>query len=427
MTNDPQTNEARRECHFSADEIRQFLDALHMKIVIAPDSFKGSLSSFEVCKSIQEGLSMALPGSSIVSVPMADGGEGTLDALVQATGGRKVEHTVTGPLGDPVKACFGVLGDGETGIVEMAQASGLTLIPEKMRNPLLTTTYGVGELIAACINEGCKHIIVAIGGSATNDGGAGMAQALGARLLDQGGKEIGFGGGELIRLSRIIVDDMLPQIRKGDVSVVVACDVDNPLTGPRGASAVYGPQKGATPEMVKMLDAALSHYANVIRRDLGKQVDSIPGAGAAGGLGAGLIAFLDAKLKRGIEIVIEATRLEESIRDADLVITGEGRIDGQTAFGKTPFGVAKVAARNNVPCIAIGGGIEEGAESLYGHGIKALFSIVRKPMTVDDAMGQAAALLRDTARAIGCVLKIGAEMGNGAGREKTRVLKQVSF
>ncbi|HHY46660.1 MAG TPA: glycerate kinase [Firmicutes bacterium] len=378
-----------------------------MKIVVAPDSFKGSLSSLEVANAIAEGLRAAIRGVEVVTVPMADGGEGTVEAMVLATGGRMLEAEVTGPLGDKVRARFGILGDGKTGVVEMAQASGLPLVPPEKRNPMVTTTFGTGELIHACIKAGCRDIILAIGGSATNDGGAGMAQALGAHLLDRDQKEIGFGGGELRRLDRIIVDDMLPEIRRGEVSVVVACDVDNPLTGPRGASAVYGPQKGATPEMVEILDAALAHYAEIIRRDLRKDVNDLPGAGAAGGLGAGLVAFLNASLRPGVEIVIEAVGLDNMVRDADLVITGEGHIDFQTAFGKTPLGVAKVANRHHVPCVAIAGGIGKGVEVLYERGIQAIIGITRKPMPLEEAMTRAEELLRDTAYTVGAIFLAG--------------------
>jgi len=280
-----------------------------MRFVIAPDSFKGSASAREVAQAIAEGLKAALPDAVCDLVPMADGGEGTVDALVAATGGRIVSVRVTGPLGEPVDAFFGVLGDGKTAVIEMAAAAGLHLVPPEKRNPMVTTTYGVGELMRAALDAGCRRLIIGIGGSATNDGGAGMAQALGVRLLDEKGDEIGFGGGALERLARLDLSDFDRRIWEAEI--LVACDVTNPLTGPNGASAVYGPQKGATPEMVRQLDANLRHYAAVLRRDLGVEVETVAGAGAAGGLGAGLLAFCRAQLRRGVELVIHAVRLPE--------------------------------------------------------------------------------------------------------------------
>ncbi len=273
------------------------------KVVVAPDSFKGSLTARQVCEAAEEGLHRVWPEAEVVSVPMADGGEGTVQSLVDATSGRIISIDVAGPMGEPVTAFFGVLGDGVTAVIEMAAASGLPLVPVGRRNPLVATTRGTGELIASALDMGCRRFIIGIGGSATNDGGAGMAQALGMRLLDARGVEIGPGGAELARLARIDASGLDP--RAAQSGFVVACDVDNPLTGPRGASAVYGPQKGATPEMVEMLDGALRNLAAIVQRDLGVDVDGIPGAGAAGGLGAGLMAFLGASLKRGIEIVVE--------------------------------------------------------------------------------------------------------------------------
>ncbi|MFQ5810083.1 MAG: glycerate kinase, partial [Armatimonadota bacterium] len=289
-----------------------------------------------------------------------------------------------GPLGQTVEATFGLLGDGETAVIEMAAASGLPLVPSDKRNPLVTTTYGTGQLILSALERGRKRLIIGIGGSATNDGGAGMAQALGARLLDAEGREMGQGGGELAKLHSIDASAMTPLLT--DARVQVACDVTNPLCGPEGASHIYGPQKGATPEMVHQLDANLAHYAGLIRRDLGKEVGEIPGAGAAGGLGAGLVAFCDAELKPGIELVIDAMKLEQRMRGAKLVITGEGKIDAQSAFGKTPMGVAELAKRLGVPVAAIGGAIGEGAELLYEHGVGLIVPTVDRPMSLEEAM-----------------------------------------
>ncbi|MGB3958921.1 MAG: glycerate kinase, partial [bacterium] len=288
-----------------------------MRIIIAPDSFKGSLTAAEVAASIERGVKRVLPQAETIPVPLADGGEGTVDALVSATGGRLVTKEVTGPLGERVKASYGLLGDGETAVIEMAAASGLPLVPLEKRNPMLTTTYGTGELILAALDEGCRRIIIGIGGSATNDGGAGMAQALGVKLLDEEGLDIPYGAAGLARLDRIDISSL--DRRLAQVEVLVACDVDNPLTGPRGAARVYGPQKGADPQMVEELDQILGRFAAIILRDLGKDVKDIPGAGAAGGLGAGLMAFLNGRLAPGVELVLAAVKLEERIqKGADL-------------------------------------------------------------------------------------------------------------
>jgi glycerate 2-kinase len=379
-----------------------------MKVIIAPDSFKESLSALEVANAIEKGFRDIFPEAEYVKIPMADGGEGTVQSLVDATGGRIVKTEVTGPLGDRVKAFFGVLGDGKTAVIEMAAASGLHLVPSEKRNPLVTTTRGTGELILAALDEGAEHIIIGIGGSATNDGGAGMIQALGGRLLDRHGQEIGLGGGSLSELADIDLSGL--DVRLKHVKIEVACDVDNPLTGPKGASAVFGPQKGATPEMVATLDKNLHHYADVIERVLGKQVKDIPGAGAAGGLGAGLLAFLEAELKRGVEIVLETVNFHERIQDASLVITGEGRIDGQTIFGKTPIGVAKAAKRYNIPVIAIAGSVSDDSDVVLSHGIDALYSIVPGIIPLEKALANAEYYVTKTARNIAAACNIGRKM-----------------
>jgi glycerate kinase len=384
------------------------------KVVVAPDSFKGSLTARQVCEAAEEGLRRVWPEAEIVSVPMADGGEGTVQSLVDATSGRIVNIDVTGPLGEPVAAFFGVLGDGVTAVIEMAAASGLPLVPQGLRNPLSATTRGTGELIESALDMGCRKFIIGIGGSATNDGGAGMAQALGVRLLDEHGVEIGPGGAELARLTRIDASGLDPRASQSEF--VVACDVDNPLTGPRGASAVYGPQKGATPEMVKILDDALKNLAAVVRRDLGVDVDGIPGAGAAGGLGAGLMAFLGASLKRGIDIVVETVRLREQMKGAALVITGEGRTDFQTLFGKTPMGVANVAKSLGIPVVVISGSVADDAGGLYAHGIDALMSIAKGPCTIEEAIAGAGPLMADAAETAARLIAVGlgASVGPGA-------------
>ncbi|MCD6507748.1 glycerate kinase [Candidatus Poribacteria bacterium] len=379
-----------------------------MRIVIAPDSFKGSLTALEAANAIEEGLKRVFPKAEIVKVPMADGGEGTVQSLVDATGGRIVKKVVTGPLGDKVEAQFGILGDGRTAVIEMASASGLPLVPPDKRNPMVTTTYGTGELIKAALDMGCRRFIIGIGGSATNDGGGGMAQALGVKLLDKDGNDIPFGGGGLLKLDRIDISTLDPRIAESEI--VVACDVDNPLTGPRGAARVYSPQKGATPEMVEILDKALERFAEAVKRDLGRDIKDVPGAGAAGGLGAGLMAFLNAKLQLGVDIVIEATGLEEKVKGADLVITGEGGIDSQTVYGKTPIGVAKVAKKFGIPVLAVAGGISDDASVVYEHGIDGLMSIIPRPITLDEAMAQGPKLLSDAAERIARLLVVGSKL-----------------
>ncbi|NLW06729.1 MAG: glycerate kinase [Clostridia bacterium] len=379
------------------------------RVIIAPDSFKESLSAPEVAAAIAKGIQRAFPEVETVAVPMADGGEGLTETLVAATGGSLKKARVTGPLGTPVEACWGILGDGHTAVVEMAQASGLPLVPRDKRNPLVTTTYGTGELIREALEAGCRRLVVGIGGSATNDGGAGMAQALGVKLLDSDGKAIPHGATGLEQLDRIDISALDHRLK--EVEIQVACDVDNPLCGPRGASAVYGPQKGATPEMVSRLDEALAHLAAIIERDLGKDIREIPGAGAAGGLGAGLMAFLDANLRRGIDLVIETLDLEKIMASgADLVITGEGEINYQTAYGKVPIGVARVAAKYNLPVVALVGSIGERANAVFDHGINGIMSIVPRPVTLSYCLENAAELLADAAERLVRLITVGSKM-----------------
>ncbi|AWK49979.1 glycerate kinase [Clostridium beijerinckii] len=353
-------------------------------IALAPDSFKESMTAKEVCEAMERGIKKANSNISCIHIPMADGGEGTMQSLVDATDGKIYSLEVVGPLGNKVEAQYGILGEGEIGILEMASASGIQLVHPEKRNPLLTTTYGTGQLIKACLDHGVKKLLIGIGGSATNDGGAGVIQALGGKLLDKQGNELAFGGGELGKLSTIDLNNFDSRLK--DVIVEVACDVNNPLCGERGASNVFGPQKGATQEMIGTLDDNLKHYADIIKKQLGKNVLDEPGAGAAGGLGAGLLAFLNGTLKRGIEMVIEYAGLEEKVKDAHMVWTGEGSIDFQTQYGKTPLGVATVAKKHNKPVIALAGRVGEGIDILYEGGIDSIFGITKGATSLEEAL-----------------------------------------
>ena len=391
-----------------------------MKIVIAPDSFKENLTSLEVAAAIEQGIRRVLPKARCIKVPMADGGEGTVQSLVDATGGRIRKCKVKGPMGGGVTARYGLLGDGKTAVIEMAEASGLPLVPRGERNPLLTSTYGTGELLLDAIRRGATRIIIGIGGSVTNDGGAGMAQALGVRFLDDGGRVLTdpAGGGMLDRIARIDTASVHPRLR--DVVISVACDVDNPLCGRKGASAVFGPQKGATPAMVEQLDRNLRHFADLIKRDLRIDVARRPGAGAAGGLGAGLMAFTGATLKRGVDLVIEATHLDRYMKGADLAITGEGRVDFQTAFGKTPAGVATSAGRHGVPVVAIGGGLADDANGVYAHGIDGLESATPRDMDLDTAIRNSRRYLRDAGERVARMILIGQRIERRRARARAK-------
>jgi glycerate 2-kinase len=357
---------------------------MEMKFVLAPDSFKESMSAKKAALAMQEGIQNVFPEATCIIVPMADGGEGTVESLVDATEGHFIRKTVIGPLGELVEAEFGLSGDRQTAIIEMASASGIHLVKKEHRNPLITTTFGTGELIKHALDLGVKRIIMGIGGSATNDGGVGMLQALGVSLLDEEGNELPFGGGSLHLLHKIEMDEL--DHRLHSVKLDVACDVNNPLIGEKGASHIFGPQKGATPEMVEQLDRNLTHFANVIKQQLGKDISETPGAGAAGGIGAGLIAFLQAELTRGVNLVIDYTDLENKIIGADYVFTGEGSIDGQTLFGKTPFGVATTAKKHSVPVIAFAGRIGNGTEALYEHGFTSIVGILKEVTTIEEAL-----------------------------------------
>jgi glycerate kinase len=386
--------------HWIAHEIESF-----MKIVIAPDSYKESLSALDVAVQIEAGFRTQFPDAQYIKLPVADGGEGTVEAMVAATAGRIIQVNVTGPLGDGVAAFYGISGDDKSAFIEMAAASGLELVPPELRNPLKTTSYGTGELICNALDQGVKHIIIGIGGSATNDGGAGMVQALGVKLLDKQGKQIGFGGGKLAELDVIDISGLDPRIKQCQIDV--ACDVTNPLTGSEGASAIFGRQKGATPEMVSQLDDGLQYYAGIIKRYLDIDVDQVEGAGAAGGLGAALLAFCGATLSPGIDIVTDALGLDALVRDATFVITGEGRIDSQTIHGKVPIGVARVAKRYNKPVIGIAGSLTDDVDAVYEHGLDAVFSVIYSICTLEQALDNAAANVFMTARNIAATLAIG--------------------
>jgi len=376
-----------------------------MRIIIAPDSYKGSVSALGVAEAIERGVLHIFPDAEIFKIPIADGGEGTVDALVTATGGQKIYRQVSGPLGETVEAYWGVLGDGETAIIEMSAASGLPLVPKDRRDPRIASTYGTGELIKAVLDKGLRKIIIGIGGSATNDGGAGMAQALGARLLDSQGQELQPGGAALVHLAAIDLTGL--DSRLADTAIMVACDVDNPLCGLRGASAVYGPQKGATPAMVSQLDGALANFACIAKQATGKDIAECAGAGAAGGLGAGLLFFTNARLRPGVEIVLETTGFAELAAKASLVITGEGRTDFQTAFGKAPVGVAKVAKQYGVPVVCLSGGLGDGANDVLGQGIDAIMTVVPQPMALEDCMAQGADLIEAAAARLCRLVQVG--------------------
>ena len=344
------------------------------KYVVAPDSFKESMTAKEVCNAMEKGIKKADPAAEVIKVPMADGGEGTVDSLVDATHGQRVIVEVTGPLGNKISAYYGILGNGTTAVIEMAKASGLEIVEKKKRNPMITTTFGTGELIRDALDHNVKEIIIGLGGSSTNDGGSGMAQALGAKLLDQNNHQIPFGGGNLDKLDKIDISNLDSRLR--DVKIILASDVTNPLIGKEGASRVFGPQKSATPEMVEKLENNLQHYAKIVKRDLNKDVASVSGAGAAGGLGAGLMAFTTCEMRQGVDLAIEVTKLEEKIRDTDYVFTGEGGTDFQTKFGKTPYGVAKLGKKYHKPVISLAGYLGEGIDSLYSEGFTAIFGII---------------------------------------------------
>ncbi|MBD8037670.1 glycerate kinase [Solibacillus sp. A46] len=369
-----------------------------MNIIIAPDSFKGSLSAVEVSNYIEMGIKQAFRDVKTIKLPVGDGGEGTMDTLVAATGGTKKSLSVTGPLGNQVNASYGVLGDGITCVIEMATASGLHLVPNGQLSPLTTTTYGTGELIKHALDEGYKSFVIGLGGSATNDGGAGMLQALGMKLQNQKGEEIKFGGGELNNIHHINLSHFDQRIK--ECKFLIASDVENPLIGPTGASHVFGPQKGATKEDVIILDENLMHWANMIEATTSITLHEKAGAGAAGGIGGAFQAFFPVEFQRGVDVVLDFIKLNEYLNDAHLVITGEGKVDSQTVYGKTPLGVAQRAKSKNVPTIIIAGSIGKGFESLYEHGVVSVNSIINCPMNLEEAMLHAGELLVSTTEQI---------------------------
>jgi glycerate kinase len=366
-----------------------------LRIVVSPQAFKHSIGAREAALAIQRGILQAAPDAETILIPVADGGDGTLAALIDTTGGAYHQATVTGPLGEPVDARWGVMGDGETAVIEMALASGLALIPDNRRDPRHATTCGTGELMRAALEDGYRRVIVGLGGSATNDGGAGMASALGARFLDAGGDQLPPGGAALANLAHVDTSALHPDMSA--TTIIGATDVTNPLCGETGASAIFGPQKGATPEMVSELDGCLANLARVVRSDLGIDVLHTPGSGAAGGLGAGLIAFAGAELRSGIDMVCDVLDFDRHAREADLIITGEGRADRSTAFDKAPVGIARRARQFGVPTILVAGSLGPGYETLYGHGIDAVLPIAEEPADLDSSLRRGSELLQRAA------------------------------
>jgi len=386
-----------------------------MRIVIAPDSFKECLSATQVAFAISEGIKRIVPEAEIVCIPVADGGEGTVKALVTTTSGRIIPTPSVDALNRPIESFYGILGDGKTAVIEMAAASGLELIAPAERNPIVSSTFGTGLLLNAAMEAGFTELILGIGGSATNDGGAGMAQALGFKLLDKNDNPIGLGGGSLGELHKIDSSKVHPMLRK--VKITVACDVQNPLLGPSGATHIYGPQKGATPEMLETLEKNMTRFAQVLSQEFGIDYSNIPGAGAAGGLGAGLMAFCKAEIIPGFTLISKLTHLEEHIQNASLVFTAEGRIDAQTAFGKTISGVAQLGKKHQVPVIALAGMVEGGIEDLYKQGLTAAFAIANRPMSLEESKANAAQLIASTSEQ---VMRLISGVENGLSLHKSR-------
>lgn len=368
-----------------------------MKVLVAPDKFKGSLSAKQVASAIKKGIVRAMPDAVVEVCPMSDGGEGMVEALLDSLGGERREVIVTGPMGERVKAGYGIL-PGSIAVIEMSSAAGLWMVPVEKRNPMLATTFGVGELIKDALAENIRRIIIGIGGSATNDGGTGMAKALGVKFMDDHGEELGHGGQILARIKKIDMSRL--DSRAKSAEILAACDVTNPLYGENGAAYVYAPQKGADLQMVRELDDGLRNFSQVIKNGLDKDVAEVPGAGAAGGIGAGLVAFLGARLIPGVEIVAETVGLREKMRGVDIVVTGEGRIDSQTLSGKTPFGVARIAKEMEIPVIAFAGSVKEDANSLHDNGVLAMFSISDGPISMDESMKRAEKLLERSAEEV---------------------------
>ena len=381
---------------------------VNMKILVAPQEFKGSISALSVAEAAKVGVIRVFPKAEVVLCPVADGGDGTLETLVEVSGGEVRTCNVRNPIGETITAQWGAMGDGVTAVIEMARTSGLALLSLDERDPLNASTFGLGQAILEALNEGFRNFIVGIGGSATNDAGAGMAQALGANLLDSEGRSIGSGGAALANLRSIDVSKMDPRIEGSHF--MVACDVSNPLTGDEGASAVYGPQKGATPAMVAELDNALLNFADIVKKDIGKNVSGISGAGAAGGLGAGMLAFMGAELKAGVDIVLETVRLKEKLAGVDLVITGEGGMDFQTVYNKAPIGVARIAAELNIPTVAIAGLLGQNFTVVHDHGIRAATSIVDGPITLQESSERASELISNSVEESLRFISVGMDM-----------------
>lgn len=375
-----------------------------MKIVIAPNAFKGSLSAWDASLALEEGIKKGMESAETVKMPIADGGDGTVDALVRDSGGEFVREEVSGPFGEPVRASYGIIEEGKTAVIEMALASGLALVPPGREDPMSASTYGTGELIRKALEKGCRKIVIGIGGSATNDGGAGMAEALGVKFFDGKGEKIARGGAALARLRKVDASGL--DERVSGAEIIIASDVTNPLCGERGASMVYGPQKGASRDMVRELDEALLNYSRVIEKDIGLKVKDIPGAGAAGGLGAGLMAFLGAEMRSGIELVMDIIGFEKAIEGASLVVTGEGRIDAQTGYGKAPGAAAEFCLRKNIPVIGVCGMLDDGIEELYEKGFTSFLPVTKAPCSLEYAMGNAYSLLADAGRRLAGMLRM---------------------
>ncbi|MFW6022654.1 MAG: glycerate kinase [Halanaerobiaceae bacterium] len=369
-----------------------------MRILVAPDSFKGSLSAHEVANSIKVGILNACKEAEVYTLPMTDGGEGTVQTLIEATNGKIIYKTVTGPLGNPVEAYYGLLGNENTAVIEMAAASGLLLVPPGKANPLKATSYGTGELIKAILDERVDEIIIGLGGSATMDVGIGMMQALGVSFKDINDREVGYGGEQLASIKKIDVSKLDKRLKT--VKIIVASDVTNPLYGPNGAAYYYGPQKGATSDDVKFLDTCFRYFANMIKTELGQEVDRMEGGGAAGGLGVALKVFLNANIKSGIELVLDVTGIDEYLQKVDLVITGEGKIDKQTLMGKAPIGVARRAKKRNLPVVALAGYLDADSQKILNAGIDVIFGITQRPVTQEEAFRNAAKWIERTAEQI---------------------------
>jgi glycerate 2-kinase len=374
-----------------------------IKILVAPNALKESLSAIDAARAIARGVRRGLPNAQVTEIPIADGGDGTLEAVISGTGGRILKKRIVGPLGNSITVEFGITGDGKTAVIEMSRASGLALVPPNRRNPMRTTSFGTGQLIQAALNLGVKRILLGIGGSATVDGGIGALQALGVSFLDRHGKSAVPGGTGLLAIEKINLNRLHPALKR--VEILVACDVDNPLTGPKGAAAVFGPQKGATPTMVKQLDHGLARLAALIARTTGRQVERIPGAGAAGGIAGSFLGLLGAKLRPGSELVFDLLKLDKIVPKMDWVITGEGQIDFQTQFGKGPGMLAILAARHGVPVIGIAGSVAENAGKLASKGFTAMFSITNQPMDLATAIQAAPRLMERVAEQVARLIR----------------------